>query len=296
MRTNLISRAIRKLRQEGWPGLASALKWRWQVLTRDRSPVRWAQFGAVSRLVGQALPTAQPAVVVLSLPRSGSSWVGQTLGLAPNAAYLREPLDQLYLAQGGGEALHAFEPGAPPAVYQRAAALTFSGVPAFPRRLGIVSNPQQWSLAGRRRRRVVAKMVNPFIAPWLLQAYAPRLIYLVRHPAALALSFRSLGWWSSDPDIWLKVGRSYHAAHQALLNAGAGHATVRVVQYEALCREPLRYFRELFEFAGLTWTEPIAAAISKQTSGGDDGDPYSLARSSQAQIDKWRSKIQPLSS
>src|SRR5437016_2265272 len=112
--TRYVSRLRRKLDQEGWAGMAAALQWRWQQMLRERSPVGWAQFGAASRLLGRAWPPAGPAVVVLSLPRSGSSWVGQTLGLAPEAAYLREPLDQLFLARGGRDALHVFKPGHPP--------------------------------------------------------------------------------------------------------------------------------------------------------------------------------------
>ena len=292
-RPAIIARLTRKLRREGWAGVASILRRTWQRFNRERSPVRWAQFGAASRLLGRAAPTRQPAVVVLSLPRSGSSWVGQTLGLAPDAAYLREPLDQLYLDQGGLASVHDYTPGAPPPAYLRAASLAFLGVPAFPRRLPIVASPQQWALAGRRRRRVVVKLINPFAAPWLLRAYQPRLIYLVRHPAAVALSHRRLGWWSADPDIWTKVGRSYHDAHQALLNASAGGATVRIIPYETLCLDPLNQFRQLFEFAGLTWDERLAGPILAQTSGGDDANPYSLARDSRAQISRWRSAIQP---
>jgi hypothetical protein len=288
----LFSRVIRKLYEEGWPSVASAVRWRWQRHALDRSPVLWAQFGAASQLLGRAVPPKQPPVVVLSLPRSGSSWVGHTLGQAPNAAYLREPLEQLFLAQGG-EAVPVLESGEPPRVYRHAAALTFGGVPAFPRRLRIVSFPKQWALAGRRSRRVVAKSVNPFAFPWLLRTYQPRFIYLVRHPAALALSYRRLGWWSDDPENWIKVGRSYHDAHKVVLSASAGRATVRLVQYETLCPDPITQFFELFEFAGLTWDERVAALILEQTAGGDETDPYSLARNSRAQIDRWRSEIQP---
>ena len=287
------ARLTRKLRQEGWAGLASALQWRWQQFNCERSPVLWAQLGAASRLVGRAVPMQAPAVVVLSLPRSGSSWVGQTLGLAADAAYLREPLDQLFRAQGGPSTTHAFEPGPPPPAYQQAAALAFAGVPDFPQRMGVVPSPRQWALAGRRGRRVVIKLVNPFAAPWLLRTYPPRLIYLVRHPAAVAVSYRRLSWWSTDPAIWTQVGRSYHDAHQAVLAVSAGGANVRIVSYESLCLEPLAQFRALFEFAGLTWNERLAASIQAQTSGGDDGNPYSLARDSRAQVGRWRHEIQP---
>jgi hypothetical protein len=290
---SFLARVAHKLAQEGLPGAAAAASRRARHWVGRRSPVPWAYFGALSRRLGQALPIPQPSVLVVSLPRSGSSWVGHTLGLAADAAYLREPLDQLYLSQGGPSAVHNFEPSTPPPTYRQAAALAFAGVPAFPSHLRIVADRGQWGLAGRRRRRVVVKMVNPYAVRWLLKTYRLRLIYLVRHPAAVALSFRRLGWWSPEPDHFRSLGRDFNNAHRAVMDAAADGAATRVVAYEALCRDPLNHFRALFEFSGLTWDERVDAQIERDTSGSDDGDPYSVSRHSATQADQWRRSIRP---
>ena len=49
-----------------------------------------------SRLLGRLFPFRKPAILLLSYPRSGSSWAGKVLGLSPDVAYLREPINQGY--------------------------------------------------------------------------------------------------------------------------------------------------------------------------------------------------------
>ena len=57
----------------------------------SNSPVRWGRFPGLTGMLARALSPAEPPVLVVSLPRSGSSWVGEVLGAAPDAMYLREP-------------------------------------------------------------------------------------------------------------------------------------------------------------------------------------------------------------
>src|SRR4051794_38244039 len=58
------------------------------------SRVPWVHRGTFSRLIASSWKPRRPAVLILSLPRSGSSWVGSLLGRAPDALYLREPVSQ----------------------------------------------------------------------------------------------------------------------------------------------------------------------------------------------------------
>ena len=67
---------------------------------RVNSPIRWSRFGAASLLLAKTVKSRRPATLILSLPRSGSSWVGEILGSAANALYLREPITQTLIASG----------------------------------------------------------------------------------------------------------------------------------------------------------------------------------------------------
>ena len=82
-----LRRLYSRYRKDGLSGVASALIRRLQRKQRDQRPPRWARFGAPSLWLANRVPLLQPPVVILSLPRSGSSWVGSLVGCAPNAAY-----------------------------------------------------------------------------------------------------------------------------------------------------------------------------------------------------------------
>jgi hypothetical protein len=108
------------------------------------------------------------------------------------------------------------DPDDPPAAYAASARAAFSGLPSFAlpaeRPTRIVRHPGQWSLRQRRQRRLVIKEINPFACEWLLKTYSPRVIYLVRHPAAVALSNARLGFMQGN-EIWREQGLHQGRAH-----------------------------------------------------------------------------------
>lgn len=279
------------------------------------SPVAWARWLSIAELMARTLEPRQPPVLVVSLPRSGSSWVGEALGASQEALYLREPITQSHLASSDSNiSVFLVSPEAPPASYQAFADTAFLGLPAFGP--NIVKRPAQWSLLRRRQRRVVIKDVNPLALGWLAERYQPRIVFLVRHPAAVANSYLKLGWsdvqfanripaseWEKlrdklPPldDFWME-----HAAFQGYVTRKAldmleTYANVSLVRYEDLCEDPLRKFQEIYAFAGLEWTDDIARLVETRSkgSGGTDSsaDPYSTARDSKSQIFSWRKNVQ----
>lgn len=284
---SLPRRVLRRFQSGGWPALAEALQAR-AAQQRAARPVWWAGFGAPSRLLARAIRPQSPPALVLAFPRSGSTWVGETLGRAANALYLEEPINQSVLA-AGVRFNFVKEPLNPPEVYRRHAAIALSACPAF--RLGIVKLPGQWSLAARPRRRLVLKEVHPAACAWLLRHAQPRLVLLVRHPAAVALSYKRLGWWTERPGEWHYLGDFQGRALRAALAALADYPAHCVARYEDLCADPLGEFRRLFDFAGLDWGEPVEAFIQRATSGGDSNGEGRTARHSLSMISAWRGSI-----
>jgi hypothetical protein len=233
----------------------------------------------------------EPALLILSVRRSGSSWVGGTLGLAKDALYLREPITQMRLAGGAKETLVEVNPAAPADEYREPAEMAFAGLPAFPRHS--IKLPEQWRLAERRKRRLVVKEVNPLACAYLVGRFRPRLIFLVRHPAGVALSFCKQGWWSPDSMTWEEMGARQGAMLRAALDVLEDYGDYRVVRYEDLCLDPLARFRDLFAFAELAWGDDIVAHIQNETSGGDRADPYSTSRLSRSMPRAWSRAIAP---
>lgn len=255
-------------------------------MPQEQKPVQWAHYGRLSQLLTWLLPLRRPPVLVLSFPRSGSSWVGETLGSAADALYLREPITQSQMVAGRRQTVIAVDPTNPPAETAHLAETAFAGLPAFS--AAIVKEPTRWQLRHRPGRRLVIKEVNPLACAFLVQRFRPKVIFLVRHPAAVVLSYRQRGWWTADTFTWETMGAQQGAALRAAWDTLKGYSDCRVVEYETLCLEPVEQFQALFDFAGLAWDEAIQAAIVKRSTGGDRQDPYGTARNSREMADAWR--------
>jgi hypothetical protein len=163
--------------------------------------------------------------------------------------------------------------------YRKLADKAFMGWPDFGRH--IVRFPLQWTLVWRRPRRVVVKEVNPLACEWYLQRYHPRLVYLVRHPAGVALSWHKKGWLSAEPEAWLKNGEEQGQALQEALRAIEEYPSRMNVIYRELCADPLGVFEQIFAFTGLVWNEGIQRYIQRTT------------EESKAMTDAWRPKVAP---
>ena len=174
-------------------------------LLYPKSPVLWANWGILSAFLAKRIKPKKPPVLILSMPRSGSSWVGEIMGLSPDSLYLREPITQTYLktTHDGAPSFFEFDMAGLPEGYESSAKNVFSGLPLFDRRITIF--PKQWALSKRSRKRIVVKEVNPFMLPWLTQNFRPRIIYLVRHPVATASSFKRIGWTGEQFDFRLSL-------------------------------------------------------------------------------------------
>ena len=250
--------------------------------------MQWAQFGRLSRLLARLLPLRPPAVLILSFPRSGSSWVGETLGSAADALYLREPITQSRKAAGQKRTVIAVDPLNPPAETLRLAETAFAGLPAFSR--NIVKEPDRWRLHRRPGRRLVIKEVNPLACAFLVNRFRPKVVFLVRHPAAVALSYRQRGWMA-DRITWESMGSRQGAALQAAWDRLKDYPDSRVIAYETLCLHPAEQFQALFDFAGLAWDAAIQATIEKRSRSGNRQNPYGTARNSWEMADAWRAEV-----
>jgi len=271
---------------------------------------QWARFGLLSECLGKGLRPKSPPILVMSLPRSGSSWVGAVLGHNRYALYLREPLTQSRIRAGSNSVVFPVERSQSPPVYERAATHAFSGIPMFPP--SIVPFSKQWRLWRRWRRRVVVKEVNPLALDWLIEQYHPRVIFLVRHPAAVALSYRQLGWTEGalnlplvednlpcdarEAGFWTRHGVFQGAVLQNALQALDGYGDAKIYRYEDICRNPIDSFRDMYDFADLPWNKSIRQYIvettSEHTTASDSNNPYRVHRDTHAIAEAWRKKIE----
>jgi len=242
--------------------------------------------------------------------------VGEILGRSKDALYLREPLTQTHLKRNEKHVLIDIRTGKDGADYCLSMAHAFGGLPFFPK--GIVKYPEQWALIYRRRKRPVIKEVNPLILEYALERYQPIVIYITRHPAAVALSWVKLGWnddllgqlhsiskrlikdlpakWCNDTssagDMWYMHGLLQGIIYKLSMQWLADYSNATIVRYEDICADPPSTFRSLYHKTHLTWSgnlDEIVNAYSGEIS--TDSDPYSTRRVSHMMAWAWRSKI-----
>ncbi|WP_157018451.1 sulfotransferase [Mesorhizobium xinjiangense] len=274
------------------------------------------QLPVLGELAAAVVPARTPPVLIASLPRAGSSWIGRVLGGSPGALYLREPMTQSYLDHIGRANPPFFEwpmcrDGE---AYDRFATRSFRGVPRFGDT--VVPDPAQWSIGKRRQRQVVVKDVNPLILARLHERHRPKIILLMRHPAAVARSFHALGWTGDQfttrftpetlaafdrvhplplqGNFWEQAGAFQAMAQKLVSNqlAGVDHLIVR---YEDVCAEPVRQFEKMFEFCGLPFSADTRREIEQSSQAQPDYRPgrYDTRRRSLDMVDRWKGDMAP---
>jgi hypothetical protein len=269
----------------------------------------------IGELVAAARPARHPPVLVASLPRSGSSWIGRILGSSEDSLYLREPMTQGYLEHMEGRQSPFFEWRAcmEPGLYRRLATRAFAGIPCLEAK--IVPFPAQWGMATRTSKRVVVKETNPLTLDWFWQCFQPRIILLVRHPVPVTRSFKDLGWTTRDQfstrftpetlarfeakapiprqaDIWVQGG-AFQAITQNLAIEQLRDIEHLVVRYEDVCRDPLAQFERIFAFCGLPFSTAIREEIMRSSGRRGDYRPgrYDTVRNSIEMAERWKTEI-----
>ena len=253
------------------------------------APVSWVRHARWSKWLTQCVKTRQPAVLLLSLPRSGSSWAGEALGCAADALYLREPVtqgDRLFHDLG---TVFVIDRPDLDSRYRQLANKAYAGLPDFDQ--SVVRFPGAWEPTRRSTRRVVIKEVNPLACGWHIDHYAPRVVLLVRHPAAVALSWQRKGWLAPNEKSWAANGEVQGRALRAALDALSRHAAHRIIAYEDLCTDPIGVFKSVYAFAGLSWDVRAEQFIHERTVA--DGTQWDTSRNSQTMIHRWRTQVVP---
>lgn len=285
-----------------------------------QGPVGWAKVRHLGRHLADLLEMRGPPVFLVSMPRSGSSWIGEMLGSSPDAAYLREPITQSCIAKGvfgqGRTVTCYVDPAAPPKIYERVARDAFSGLPNFPP--DIVPMPGQWPLRERSKRRLIIKEVNPLCLQWVIDAFRPKILLLLRHPVAVARSRHRLGWGAlgleqkhafppklfarypeakrilaTANDFWEKEGARQGLITRYAIDTLAGYKDGKTISYEEFCRNPLESFEKLYDFCGLTMTADARRRIEDHSESGDPSKPFSKHRDSRAMEFAWKKGIDP---
>lgn len=271
----------------------------------------------------------QPAVsrrpiLVSGPPRGGTTWVGKTLALDPRIGYLHEPFSVVTrpgLSAAPFPRMFEYVDEANQQRYAPSLARTLRfdyDVRAEVRAVRSARDVARGvrdaaAMARMRRRRARPLMKDPiavFSAEWLAREFDMDVVLVVRHPAAVAASFKRLGWQHrfesfleqprlveqhlpmyTDQIRDFAQTRRTSVEQAALLWALVGtmiqgyearHPTWVVVRQEDLSLRPVEEFEAVFRRVGLELTPSIRAEI---VSNSSSANPSELARAHDIRLD-----------
>jgi Sulfotransferase domain len=241
-----------------------------------------------SRFTALAFPFKKPAILLISYPRSGSSWIGKILSLSPDAAYLREPVNQSY--QNKFKADPIIDPASDETTlkwYTRFADRAFAGIP--PRNVpDVIDSVKDFSPLQRRSKTLLLKEVNPLAADFFVRRYSPRVVLILRHPAAVADSFERIGWLDrTHEDFGYLYGTHLTQAMEA-----SSRGWCMVVFFEDLAIDPLNQYANLFSSLGLRLPAEFDRVVAEFCENQNYGSaPYEVRRLSRNEVNKWKTNL-----
>lgn len=233
-------------------------------------------------MVPESSSAVPPNILILSHPRSGSSWLGSTMATSPIVDYRREPVLQSRI----GDTSDAFGASSGLTVEERRDL-----------RMLITS-----AFADRQRPTVVVKEVTPLLIDDFLRGADPQVVYLTRHPLAVAVSHMALGWrprdrllgragigvderemlrrlWESGTDTTRLV--AYFAAVDCSVRGSLASSGAITVTYEDLIAGELGGVRKLFDSLGIDARDLSALSVdSERTDEYGVGDSRKLTSAS----------------
>lgn len=243
-------------------------------------------------------------ILVTGAHRSGSTWTGKMLALAPQVAYIHEPFNMDYAHPGKCTARFPYrftyvtaqneDPYLLP--LRRTIGLRYNFWPEVRARKQLWPPLRDtlgfWRLRRRHYRALVKDPLAVFSAAWLAERFDMAVVVLIRHPAAFAGSIKRFGWHSPFPELlaqpllmrdWLspfaadmRAAVEWDIVDQAALMWQLVYTVVRgyqqahpdwlFVRHEALSRNPRAEFEALYRQLGLSFSAEIAAQIRAHSS------------------------------
>ncbi|WP_436793923.1 sulfotransferase [Actinospongicola halichondriae] len=248
--------------------------------------------------------TERAPALIIGSARSGTSFIGATLGAAPRAAYQREPLTHEIFRRRLDLVPQLADP-TPSDALTALADRAFSGRPAVS--TAVTPWPSQfWS---RTAETLVIKEVLPMSALWLTERFAATALFVLRHPAAIVSSWHRRNWIRAphesafgpfldeagirdDPAACLGAILARHEQSMVAAAAAVG-PRAKVIEYEELARRPVRVFQASAAHLGLAWNDAMEAEVAAATDGTlerSDGRQH-LVRDSRRRSQAWRDEL-----
>jgi Sulfotransferase domain len=242
--------------------------------------------------------------------RSGNSWIGSTFAKAPGILYYDEPCNPNAAKDGDYSYWFKYiKPNERDSYFESCLDRAFKGLITYGKHW--LTQPYRRLLPGYRV--VITEVASLMSLEWVYKRYQPKILYVVRHPCAIALSERNKNTPTErsikeilkqtdlvknhlNPYIIIMekakkpfeiYGAVWGARNRVIADLITKYPEWKTVFYEDLCNDPVGCFRELFDNFNLTWTSNVQKYINQSTTKEKPGK-YSTYRITKNQIGKWK--------
>jgi hypothetical protein len=275
-------------------------------------------------------------ILVTGSPRAGTSWVGRMLSQAPLIRYIHEPFNIrsrpcycgvkfdywfLYLTPDNSRPFHShlkhtFFPS-----FNRIGLFNLITTIAQTRRIRPIIGYLQAYLPYRP---LVKDPLAVFSAKRLADLFNMDVVVLIRHPAAIVSSYKTLKWthpfshFLHQPELMEEhlapfqveiedfAKNEYDAVDQAallwklihymIIKYQEKHPDWIFVRHEDLASEPIENYQKLFNRLKLPFSEHVREVIQEhsfQAQLSDTTRPYMIKQNSFKAISKWKKYLTP---
>lgn len=282
-------------------------------------------------------------IVITGCPRSGTTWVGTTVGDSEEVLYLYEPFNDhaphhlrlperyVYVPEhadqdvldGVSGLLKLGSLRGRVRLAGRAVRLGADFRRELPATLALRELVQFPRSFARARRACIKDPLAFFAAEWLAAKHDAQVVVTVRHPAGMVSSYIKLQWPCEAESLLRQPGLraeftdplaaeiEHFRAHpedrlgglilqwkifaQAAVELHRRHPDWLFVSHECLCESPVAYFKTIFTYLNLDFSEQIERKILADTTA-KDVDParhqqHALQRDSRALAGAWQRRL-----
>ncbi|MGI9625794.1 MAG: sulfotransferase family protein [Longimicrobiales bacterium] len=250
-----------------------------------------------------------PWVFVTGAPRSGTTFVGKMLSLPRSVDYIHEPFNP-HCGIPGLDTRFIWADGRAPwpegdrlisPLFDYRVKLRTGMYPEDDWRRRVIKTvvgsrgPFYMRLAKLNRWRTDVVLTDPIgvlLTEYLAQRHGVSPVIMVRHPAAVAASYKRLGWpvrlealrnqpelveryfpdrddLRSSGNVVEDAARLWRALHVVMADQLDRNPDWTVLRHEDLNASPVQTLRDLYDSLGLPWSESVGRRIEEMTSGGN---------------------------
>ena len=240
-------------------------------------------------------------ILVTGAHRSGTTWIGKMLALAPGVGYIHEPFSPDTAPGISGAPFPDYYTRVTlenEAKYLPGLERTLRFEYGYRRQLAAVRTPRgamrsvhdarAFSRARRSGARPLVKdPIALLSAEWLAERFDMDVIVTIRHPAAFAASVLRLGWLPSLDE----AGESWRRLYSTVYGYRDRHPEWEFVRHEDASRAPLPTFERLYERLGLELTARARREIERHSAASNPAQArsaHAIEVDSAANAESWR--------